>query len=214
MWSAILGAFWLVPAGLLPGGSWTWRRGLWAVAFIALIQAIGASYFAAHKPAHEQHRSPTDDNKLEGWRNPMVDAVGMTYGVAFFVFIPIDVFCLHLLPRPSLAVAIAGAVISVVGLLVMNAAVVQHAATPNTRDQPTNGQHIIDSGVYGVVRHPMYLGVWLWLSGAAVWLESFAALIAALGVLAFILVRIEIEESHMRRHLPGYTAYTRRVPRR
>jgi protein-S-isoprenylcysteine O-methyltransferase Ste14 len=51
----------------------------------------------------------------------------------------------------------------------------------------------------------------MWLSGAALWMGSVAAVVASLGMLLFLLVRITIEETHLRDSLPGYGDYTTRV---
>ena len=43
------------------------------------------------------------------------------------------------------------------------------------------------------------------------WLESYAATVLALVTVFLIVVRISVEEQFLRRELPGYDAYTRRV---
>ncbi len=48
---AMYGAIVLVAAGLAPGGTWLWMRGLWFVAGAALVSAIGSAWLSATNPA-------------------------------------------------------------------------------------------------------------------------------------------------------------------
>ncbi len=77
--------------------------------------------------------------------------------------------------------------------------------------QRERGQTVIDTGVYAVVRHPMYAAGILLMIGAPLWLESYAAALLASVPVALLIVRIRIEERFLRRELEGYDAYTRRV---
>lgn len=79
------------------------------------------------------------------------------------------------------------------------------------QDQSNQGQRVVDTGVYGVVRHPFYTGLLAFFVGLVLWLGSYPAAIAC-GSLAFILVvRIAIEERYLRRNLDGYKSYRTRV---
>lgn len=72
-------------------------------------------------------------------------------------------------------------------------------------------QKIIDSGLYGIVRHPMYaVTLWLFLSIPMVlgsWL-SFLCFIPYIGV---IVIRIINEEKVLEKGLEGYKDYKKRV---
>jgi protein-S-isoprenylcysteine O-methyltransferase Ste14 len=73
-------------------------------------------------------------------------------------------------------------------------------------------QHrVIESGVYGVVRHPMYASAVLLLVGIPLWLESSAAALLASVHIGTLAGRIVVEEQFLRRALTGYDAYTERV---
>jgi protein-S-isoprenylcysteine O-methyltransferase Ste14 len=132
--------------------------------------------------------------------------------MAWFAFIPIDLFRLRLLPPPSAAISAAGAAATIAGVVVAYAAIAQNRfAAPTIHDQTLDGQQVIDTGLYAVVRHPFYAGMLLVYAGAALWLGSYAALIGASGFLILTLARIVIEEAYLRQALPAYAAYARRV---
>ena len=72
-------------------------------------------------------------------------------------------------------------------------------------------QRIVDTGLYGIVRHPMYaVTVWLFLSIPLV-LGSWWALLCFLPYVGVIAVRIKNEESVLEAGLAGYTEYKKRV---
>jgi protein-S-isoprenylcysteine O-methyltransferase Ste14 len=73
------------------------------------------------------------------------------------------------------------------------------------------GQRVVDRGLYGIVRHPMYaVTVWLFWSIPIV-LGSWWSLLCFLPYLAVIVVRIRNEERVLSLELDGYTEYKSRV---
>ena len=73
------------------------------------------------------------------------------------------------------------------------------------------GQKVVDSGLYGVVRHPMYaVTIWLFLSIPIV-LGSWWSLVCFLPYVAVIAVRIVNEEKVLESELVGYREYKKRV---
>ncbi|MBE6541592.1 MAG: isoprenylcysteine carboxylmethyltransferase family protein [Ruminococcaceae bacterium] len=72
-------------------------------------------------------------------------------------------------------------------------------------------QKVVDTGLYGIVRHPMYaVTVWLFLSIPVV-LGSWYSLICFLPYIPVIAVRICNEEDVLVAGLDGYTEYKKRV---
>jgi len=68
-------------------------------------------------------------------------------------------------------------------------------------------------GAYGLVRHPIYLGLLLGAAGAALIARTRTAA-AALGALAALLhVKSRLEERLLTERFPGYPEYAREVPR-
>lgn len=73
------------------------------------------------------------------------------------------------------------------------------------------GQKVIDTGPYSVVRHPMYAtGLGLFI-GAPLLLGSWWGLLGSAVLVAGIAWRSVNEERVLRAELPGYDAYTKRV---
>ena len=70
---------------------------------------------------------------------------------------------------------------------------------------------MIDTGLYAVVRHPMYMGVYPWVVGLGLWLESYASAVLGLLFCCVLVVRIHVEEKTLRKNLKGYDEYTKRV---
>jgi protein-S-isoprenylcysteine O-methyltransferase Ste14 len=77
--------------------------------------------------------------------------------------------------------------------------------------QSDRGHHVISSGPYAFVRHPMYAGAVLFQVGIALLLGSWVG-VAMSPIFAVIFgVRIGIEENTLRTGLPGYADYTAHV---
>ena len=73
------------------------------------------------------------------------------------------------------------------------------------------GQKVIDTGLYGIVRHPMYaVTVWLFLAIPVV-LGSWWSFVCFLPYIAVIVVRIHNEEKVLAAGLDGYAEYQKRV---
>jgi protein-S-isoprenylcysteine O-methyltransferase Ste14 len=76
------------------------------------------------------------------------------------------------------------------------------------------GQQVIDTGPYAYVRHPMYAGAFWLLVGIPLALGSWWSLGLIVLCLPVLLWRLLDEEKILRKDLPGYTAYTHKVPYR
>ncbi len=73
------------------------------------------------------------------------------------------------------------------------------------------GQTVVDTGLYGIVRHPMYAVTILLFLMIPLVLGSFYALIAFAFYPAIIIVRLKDEEELLTRELVGYEAYKKKV---
>jgi protein-S-isoprenylcysteine O-methyltransferase Ste14 len=98
----------------------------------------------------------------------------------------------------------AGLVVAVLGLVGLRDSL---AAVP----RPVEGGRLVESGIYGLVRHPIYAGI---LSAAAGWglvSASPAALFVALGLGVFFDAKARREEAWLLAAYPAYATYRRRV---
>lgn len=73
------------------------------------------------------------------------------------------------------------------------------------------GQNVVDTGLYGIVRHPMYMATILLFLMIPLILGSWYALIIFAFYPAIIIVRLKNEEELLTRELPGYEAYKQKV---
>ena len=73
------------------------------------------------------------------------------------------------------------------------------------------GQKVVDTGLYGIVRHPMYMATILLFLMMPIVLGSWYALIVFAFYPAIIIVRLKDEEKLLTRELPGYAAYKQKV---
>jgi protein-S-isoprenylcysteine O-methyltransferase Ste14 len=204
-WMSLLAAVLFVPAGTI---HW-WR----AWVFIGLMLAGTAYAVASLLPGHralieERLRPPIQREQ------PLTDKIVLTAFLAAFygwlAFISLDVFRFHLLGTPAPPVSWLGLALLVAGWTVAYLAVRENAfAAIVVKHSPQ--QRVIDTGVYGVVRHPMYAGSVLLLLGIPLWLQSYAGLLAALVPIAAMGARAVEEERFLRRELGGYDAYAARI---
>ena len=72
-------------------------------------------------------------------------------------------------------------------------------------------QRVIDTGVYAVIRHPMYTAALIMFFSSPIVLGSYYAAIPMLFYLTGIILRIRNEEKVLRNGLDGYAGYMERV---
>ena len=93
----------------------------------------------------------------------------------------------------------------------MYAEVMRENAYLSRTVQVEKEQKVVDTGLYGVVRHPMYGATILLFLMIPLILGSWYALIAFGFYPAIIIVRLKDEEALLTRELPGYAAYKQKV---
>ena len=72
-------------------------------------------------------------------------------------------------------------------------------------------QKLVDTGLYGLVRHPMYAATLLLFLSMPLILGSLLSFLVMLAYPCLLVRRIRNEEEVLLRELPGYEAYRRRV---
>ena len=73
------------------------------------------------------------------------------------------------------------------------------------------GQKVVDTGLYSIVRHPMYMATILLFLMIPIVLGSWYALIVFAFYPAIIIVRLKDEEDLLTRERPGYAEYKKKV---
>jgi protein-S-isoprenylcysteine O-methyltransferase Ste14 len=179
--------------------------------FLVTTVATTVGLFPGHKDLLDERLKPPIQ-KGQPLADKIVLLLFLTTFVGSTVFIPLDVFRFHLLGKPGAVVSSLGLAFFVVGWWIITLAFKENAfAAPVVKHQEERRQKVIDSGVYGIVRHPMYTGGVLFAVGLPLWLESYAATLLARLPIGVLIVRILIEEQFLRRELNGYDAYMQRV---
>jgi protein-S-isoprenylcysteine O-methyltransferase Ste14 len=72
-------------------------------------------------------------------------------------------------------------------------------------------QQLVTTGLYGLVRHPMYLGSLIMVAGIPLALGSYWGLLGIIPGLVVLAYRIVDEEKMLRQELNGYVEYTQKV---
>ena len=145
------------------------------------------------------------------WDRVLVILLVVSY-VGQIIFIPLDVFRFHLAPKPGEVVSLLGLALYVAGWWIITLAMkVNPFAVPVVRLQEERHQRVIDTGIYAVVRHPMYLGFVPMVVGPALWLESYVAALLVIVPIGVLALRSLFEERFLKRELKGYDAYTEKV---
>jgi len=205
VWMAFFGALLFVPAGTL---HW-WRA--WVLLGVLTVLTIAAtvSLLPAHRALIEERlRLPIQQGQ------PLADKIVLTLFILMFcgllAFSSLDVFRLHLIGTPGTLVSSLGLALLVAGWWIAYLAVRENAFAAAVVKHPEQ-QTVVETGIYGVVRHPMYAGAIPLLIGMPLWLGSYAGALAALVPIGTLVLRALLEERFLRRELRGYDAYTQRV---
>ncbi|MEE2791487.1 MAG: isoprenylcysteine carboxylmethyltransferase family protein [Acidobacteriota bacterium] len=212
---SLFGSLLIVPAGLIPGGTWYWPRALLFLGVYGCVLVISIVALAIKAPASLEARLKPLASKKQPFTDRLLTLALVLWFVCWFVSIPIDVFFWKLLPTPGFAASGFGAVLTAAGFAIIMAAIYENSfAAPIVEDQTDVGQVLIDTGPYARVRHPLYLGFLPFVAGISLWLESYTSLIVGFGSLVWISGRIVVEERMLRHTLPGYSEYVEKVPYR
>ena len=112
--------------------------------------------------------------------------------------------------RMSLPVTITASVLFLLAY-VLYAEVMRENAYLSRTIQVEEGQKVVDTGLYGIVRHPMYMATVLLFLMIPIVLGSWYALILFAFYPAIIIVRLKDEEKLLTKELPGYAQYKQKV---
>ena len=196
----LVGALIFLPAGTLayPGG---WRFA--ALLFIPIL-VLGAVMFIR---SPELLRRRLDSKEKEATQKGVVALSGLMFLVGFIVA-GLD-FRFGWSNVPTWAVIAASVVLLI--SYALYAEVTRENAYLSRTIKVEEGQKVVDTGLYGIIRHPMYaVTVWLFLSIPIV-LGSWYSLICFAHYPVIMVVRIINEEKVLARELHGYDEYKKKV---
>ncbi len=77
--------------------------------------------------------------------------------------------------------------------------------------KPIKDGYLVRSGIYTLVRHPIYSGITLGMFALGLFLSSLPGLAAALVTFLFFDAKARHEERWLREHYPDYAAYSQRT---
>jgi len=112
-------------------------------------------------------------------------------------------------PVPT-AICLVGDVLVAVGLGVVVLVIIQNSYAAATV-QVEAGQKVVSTGLYGLVRHPMYTGNVIMMVGIPFALGSYWGLVFVVPALIVLASRIRDEEKLLQEELDGYREYTQKV---
>jgi protein-S-isoprenylcysteine O-methyltransferase Ste14 len=79
--------------------------------------------------------------------------------------------------------------------------------------KPSAGTRLVQTGIYGIIRHPLYTAVLCGSVGWALVWRSWPALLAALALAPLFDAKARREEHWLRQQFPAYAGYMQRVRR-
>jgi protein-S-isoprenylcysteine O-methyltransferase Ste14 len=110
----------------------------------------------------------------------------------------------------STTIWLVGDVLVAVGLSVTMLVVIQNSyAAATVRVEA--GQKLVSTGLYELVRHPMYAGNVIMMAGIPIALGSYWGLLFVIAGVIVLALRIRDEEKLLREELDGYREYTHKV---
>lgn len=197
---------------LLLAGNLRWVEGwifsLWMVAMID----FNLIYLYSKDPdlLTERTKAPGTGNQ-KSWDKYLMIFI-LAIAVLWLVVLPLDAERFHSSPIFPLWLKFLGAVALVPALYLIERSTIDNTyLSTRVRIQNERKQHIITTGVYGFVRHPLYLGCALLMFGAPLLVGSVYGLMISLIGLLVIVCRINGEEKMMIEELEGYQEYMQKV---
>ena len=197
---ALVGSLIFLPAGTI----YFWQG--WLLMGVLFIPMFAAGIFMVFKsPALLAKRLQAKEKRKT--QDVVVKCSGLMF-IAGFVLAGLNFrYGWYTLPK---AVSIVGGVLFLVAYL-LYAEVMRENAYLSRTIQVSEGQKVVDSGLYGIVRHPMYAVTLLLFTMMPVVLGSVYALLIFLVYPFLIAKRILDEEKLLEEELDGYKAYKQKV---
>lgn len=197
---------------LLLASNWRWVEGwLFALWFVAMLE-FNIIYLYWKDPAllAERTKAPGSGNQ-QAWDKYLMVVI-LAIAVLWLVILPLDAERFHWSPTFPLWLKILGGVALLPAWYLIERTTMENTyLSAQVRIQSERQQQVITTGVYGFVRHPLYLGCALMMFGAPLLVGSvYGFIISTIGLL-LLAGRILGEERMLVEELDGYAAYQQKV---
>ena len=189
----------------LPAGTLAYPCGWLLMGLLFAPMLIAGFVMLAKSPEFLKKR--LDGKEKQGKQKGVVALSGLMF-IAGFVVAGLD-FRLGWSKMP-LPVTVVASVLFLVAYA-LYAEVMRENAYLSRTVKVEEGQKVVDTGLYGIVRHPMYMATILLFLMIPIVLGSWFALIVFAFYPAIIVVRLKDEEELLTRELPGYAEYKQKV---
>lgn len=189
----------------LPAGTVAYTYGWLLVGLLFGPMLIAGFVMLARSPDLLKKRLDVKEN--QGAQKGVVAVAGIMF-IAGFVVAGLD-FRFGWSQVPTWAVIAASALF--LASYALYAEVLRENAYLSRTVKVEDGQTVVDTGLYGIVRHPMYAVTILLFLMMPLVLGSWYALIPFAVYPAVIVVRLKDEEALLTKELPGYEVYKQKV---
>jgi protein-S-isoprenylcysteine O-methyltransferase Ste14 len=195
-------------------GGWAALAGRWPDAWLLSYVAVAAATVSYAMIVMD------DDLARERFRPPErgADALSLRYvrllALAHMVAAALDTRWHIAPPVPASVRVVALVVMGLAFLFVFRAMRDNRFFSAVVRIQRERGHRVIDTGLYGVIRHPGYAGMIVGVPMSGLALGSWVGFVVAGLYSALILRRVVFEDGFLHEHLEGYARYAARVRHR
>jgi protein-S-isoprenylcysteine O-methyltransferase Ste14 len=191
-----------------PAGTFDYWRGWAFILVFAASTTIPSLYLAAKDPAALRRRMQAGPAAETRPLQKIIISIAFLAMGATIIISALD-FRFGWSPVPA-AVSVVGDVLVAVGLGIAMLTTIQNGyASANITVE--SGQELVSTGMYSVVRHPMYFGNVVLMIGIPLALGSYWGLLFVIPGLAVLATRILDEEKVLSQQLAGYRDYVQRV---
>ena len=196
-------------------GDWLWSEGiLFCVWFVALCFTV-VVYLYKKDPAllSERYKQPGSAGQ-RGW--DVLVVIGLLIGfTAWIIIMPLDAKRFGWTTGFPTGLKIVGTALLLMSFYLFVRVYIENTyLSPLVRIQKEREQKVITTGVYGIVRHPMYLAAVLLFMGAPLLMGSVYGLLAGVLLTVLLAFRIIGEEKMLLAELKGYAQYQQKVTKR
>lgn len=201
----LLGVLLVVLLLFLPAGTLDWFGGWMLMAILFVPMFCAGIVMMIKNPGLLASRLDAKEGRKE--QSIVVKLSGLMFLCGFIVAGLGVRFGWYMLPMP---VCIAGAVLFIIAYM-LYAEVLRENTYLSRTIEVQEGQKVIDTGLYGIVRHPMYSSTLLLFFSMPIVLGSVWSFLIFLVSPFIIAARLKDEEKFLEDELEGYREYKKKV---